>query len=187
MNRAGFVLAGGRSSRMGRDKALLPFKGHSLLQHVAAEVLSVTGHATLVGDPARYINLGYPVIQDILPGCGPLSGIHASLAVSEADWNLIVACDMPGITAEFLSLIMDRAESGSADAVVPAGPSGLLEPLCAAYHRRSLNAIAHALSSGIRKVIDGLDGLEIDIWRVTDPRYFQNLNTPQEWNCYSNG
>jgi molybdopterin-guanine dinucleotide biosynthesis protein A len=187
MKLAGFVLAGGQSSRMGQDKALLLFKGRTLLEHVAGEVGGAAGNVTLVGKPSRYTNLGYPVIEDIFPACGPLSGIHAALTHSTAEWNLVVACDMPEVTAAFLGMIIERAAAGTADAVLPAGPSELPEPLCAAYHRRSLEAIAGALTSGVRKVTDGLRGLDIDIWRVADSRYFHNLNTPQEWTCYSNG
>lgn len=187
MERAGFVLAGGRSSRMGHDKALLPFKGRTLVEYIAAEVCAAAGNVTLVADPSRYANFGYPVIQDVIPGCGPLSGIHTALNASHAEWNLIVACDMPEVKAEFLCLIMERAEAGNADAVLPASPTGLPEPLCAAYRRRAAGAIAAALKRGVRKVTGGLEGLAIDIWRVDESRYFHNLNTPQEWTCYSNG
>jgi molybdopterin-guanine dinucleotide biosynthesis protein A len=187
MIRAGFVLAGGRSSRMGRDKALLPFKGRTLLECVALEVHAVTGDVTLVGDINRHSYLSYPVIEDIFPGRGPLAGIHAALTVSRAEWNLIVACDMPDLTSDFLRKVMERAESGSADAVLPAGPSGLPEPLCAAYRRRSLTSIADALERGIRKVTDGLAGLEVDIWRVPEARYFHNFNTPDDLSSYANG
>src|SRR2546429_7170548 len=147
MKCAGFVLAGGRSSRMGQDKALLPFKGRTLLEHVAGEVHGAAGNVTLVGDASRYTYLGYPVIEDIVPACGPLSGIHAALTHSTAEWNLVVACDMPEVTAAFLGMMVERAAAGSADAVLPAGPSGLPEPLCAAYHRPSLKAVACALAS----------------------------------------
>src|SRR6058998_1400393 len=97
-SRAGFVLVGGRSSRMGRDKACLPLQGRTLLEHVAAAVAAAAGSVTLVGSPERYQNLGFRVIADSLPGCGPLGGIHTALGASPADWNLIVACDMPGIS-----------------------------------------------------------------------------------------
>ena len=187
MKCAGFVLAGGRSSRMGQDKALLLFKGRPLIEHVAGEVRGAAGNVTLVGSPSRYIYLGYPVIDDALDQCGPLAGIHAALNHSIDEWNLIVACDMPEITVEFLLTLMERAAAGKADAVLPAGPSGLPEPLCAAYHRRSVDAVGKALASGVRKVTDGLHGLNVDIWRVAEARYFHNLNTPQEWSCYSNG
>jgi molybdopterin-guanine dinucleotide biosynthesis protein A len=187
MKCAGFVLAGGKSSRMGSDKAVLPFKGITLVEHVAAQVHEAAGNVTLVGDPARYSNFSYPVIRDIFPARGPLSGIHAALAASQSDWNLIVACDMPEVTAAFLTRLIHRAERGNAHAVIPAGPSGRPEPLCAAYSHRALDEIARALDRGIRKVTDALTGLDIDLWRVPDSRQFHNLNTPAEWAGYCHG
>jgi molybdopterin-guanine dinucleotide biosynthesis protein A len=75
---------------MGRDKALLPFKGRTLVECVALEVHAVTGGVILVGNINRHSYLSYPVI--VFPGRGPLSGIHAALTVSRSEWNLIVAC-----------------------------------------------------------------------------------------------
>jgi molybdopterin-guanine dinucleotide biosynthesis protein A len=93
---------------------------------------------------------------------------------------------MPDVTSDFLRKVLNRAESGGADAVLPAGPSGLPEPLCAAYRRRSLDAIEDALERGIRKVTDGLAGLSVDIWHVPDARYFHNLNSPEDLSFYAN-
>ena len=184
---AGFVLAGGRSSRMGSDKALLPFQGRTLVEHVAAQVHQAFGNVTLVGDPAKYSYFSYPVIRDIYPACGPLSGIHAALATSRAEWNVIVACDMPELTAGLLARMLERAQNGNAYAVIPVGPSGLPEPLCAAYNHRALEGIKQAIERGVRKVMDALDGLEIDLWRVPDCRPFHNLNTPADWTSYRHG
>jgi molybdopterin-guanine dinucleotide biosynthesis protein A len=185
MQRAVFVLAGGRSSRMGSDKALLPFNGRTLVEHVMAQAHSVTGNIILVGDKSRYNNFGYPVIEDFFVGYGPLAGIHAALDRTICEWNLILACDMPEVTTEFLSQLTERAESGSADAVIPVPPEGVPQPLCAAYRRRCAAAIAHALRRGVRKVTDGLAGLEIDYWPVPHSHFFRNLNTPQDWALYS--
>jgi len=185
MDRAGFVLAGGKSSRMGCNKALLPFRGRTLVEHIINEISAVTHNVSLIGDPGLYINLGYPVIADVFPGCGPLSGIHAALRASGAEWNLVVACDMPAITACFLGELMERAERTGADAVLPAGPSGMPEPLCAAYRRRALAVIERALERDVRKVTEGLEGLQIDLWRLPDSHHFHNLNTPEEWDSYS--
>ncbi len=186
MQCAAFVLAGGRSSRMGRDKALLTFQGRSLAEHVATQARAVTDDITLVGDIGRYANVGYPVIEDIFPGCGPLSGLHAALTCTDSDWNLILACDMPQVPAEFLVRLMARAESGQASAVIPVGPDAVPQPLCAAYHRRCVSAITCALENRIHKVTDGLAMLDIDFWSVPHPEYFRNLNTPEDWAAYSN-
>src|SRR5205807_1875209 len=116
--RAGFVLVGGNSSRMGQDKACLPFQGKTLLEHVAAAVAEAAGSVTLVGAPERYQSLGFPIIADSRPGAGPLAGIHTALSISHADWNMIVACDMPGISAPFLKSLLAAAAASGADCLI---------------------------------------------------------------------
>jgi molybdopterin-guanine dinucleotide biosynthesis protein A len=185
--RAGFVLVGGKSSRMGQDKASLPFQGKTLVEHVAAAVAEAAGSVTLVGPPDRYQNLGFPILPDRRPGAGPLGGIYTALYAARADWNLIVACDMPGISAEFLKSVLAAAESSGADCLIPSGPSGQPEPLCAVYHSRCLAAICAALDRNVRKVTDGLAGLRIASWPVADSRVFRNVNTPEERAQYLHG
>src|SRR5712691_8368629 len=102
--RAGFVLVGGKSSRMGRDKANLPFEGRTLVERVAAAVADAAGSVTLVGPPGRYESLGLPVIADLEPDLGPLGGIHAALSATSAAWNLIAACDLPAVSGPFLKI-----------------------------------------------------------------------------------
>ena len=79
----------------------------------------------LIGDPRKYGHLGYPVLPDRRPGAGPLGGIESALSYTTADWNLVLACDMPAISAEFLRGLLEAAERVNADALVPEGPSGL--------------------------------------------------------------
>lgn len=186
MEQAGFVLVGGRSSRMGRDKALLPFRGRTLAGHVAEAVARAAGTVTLVGDAERYAFLGYPVLPDRMQGAGPLAGIQAALEASEAAWNLVVACDLPGVDAGFLSGLLEAARSAGADCLLAAGRTGLPEPLCAVYHRRCLPAVAAALERGAFKVTDALAGLDMRIWRVQDDGRLANMNTPQEWDRFVN-
>lgn len=184
---AGFVLAGGSSSRMGRDKAGLPFRGRKLIEHIAAAVAEAAGSVTLIGPPERYRELGFPVVPDRRPGLGPLGGIHTALSVSTAAWNLIAACDLPAISVDFLRDLKIAAEASEGDCLIPAGPSGRLEPLCAAYHSRCREAIGAALERGVRKVTDGLAGLRISTWNVRESSWFQNVNTPEEWAFFQNG
>jgi molybdopterin-guanine dinucleotide biosynthesis protein A len=176
----GFVLAGGRSSRMGRDKALLPYQGTTLLRHIARAVEEAAGNVALIGDPALYSDSGYPVYPDELPGCGPLGGIHTALSLSKTDWSLVVACDMPGISAGPLRALLDQAAKSHRDCVLAAGPTGAPEPLCAVYHRRCLPAVLRAIRDKRLKMRDFVAEVDAEIMAL-DPAVLANVNTPKEW------
>jgi molybdopterin-guanine dinucleotide biosynthesis protein A len=133
---AGFILAGGASSRMGREKALLEFGGVPLIVCTARLVASVAGSATVIGDSAVFRSLGMRTIADDWPGAGPLGGIATALRASRALWSLVVACDLPYLTRPWLEYAVARALASQADAVIPMNVSGT-EPLCALYHRRA--------------------------------------------------
>ncbi len=187
ITRAGFVLVGGNSSRMGRDKASMPYRGRTLVEHVASAVAEAAGSVTLVGAPERYPGLDLPRIADTRTGLGPLAGIHSALSASRAAWNLIVACDMPAVSAPFLRTLLDAAERSGCDCLIPSGPSGLPEPLCAVYHLRCLRPIGEALDCNVRKIVDGLAGVRSASWIVPESEWFRNANTPEEWTQYANG
>ena len=184
MSHAGFVLVGGASTRMGRDKALLPFRNTVLADHVASQVEAAADSATLVGDPEQYAHLGRPVIPDLRAGRGPLGGIEAALAASAADWNLIVACDMPGISVPVLIALLEEAIHSESDCVLPQSGSRLPEPLCAVYHRRCLPAIVCALDKNLNKVTDSLSELRVKHWKAPETGWDNNLNTPEDWQTY---
>src|SRR5262249_23737102 len=152
-----------------------------LVCRVAQAVAAAAGSVMLIGDPAKYSALGYAICGDVFPGLGPLAGVHAALTVSGAEWNLVVACDMPDLEPPFLTELLKKAEESSADCVLCAGKSGRPEPLCAVYHRRALSAIEQALQSGVRKMMDGLAGLRVEVVTVSGPGPFRNINTPQDW------
>jgi molybdopterin-guanine dinucleotide biosynthesis protein A len=178
---AGFVLAGGKSTRMGEDKALLPYHGQPLAVRVATEMMAAAGSVVLIGDPDRYRALGLPVEPDSRPDAGPLAGIESALALARADWNLIAACDMPNLSRHWLSQLAAMAlASENADCVVGRSPSGL-EPLCAAYHVRALPAISAALDRGVRKVTDALAGLQVAHFDIDNQSVTANVNTPEDW------
>src|SRR5207253_5906553 len=124
MQASGFVLAGGASTRMGQDKALLPYRGTCLLAHVAAVVHEAVGNVAVLGDRDRYGSLGFLVHADLVSGAGPLGGLYTALTVTETDWNVVVGCDMPGLSASILDLLVERAGETAADAVVAVGPDG---------------------------------------------------------------
>jgi molybdopterin-guanine dinucleotide biosynthesis protein A len=171
---------------MGRDKALLPYRGTTLVDHLARAVQAAAGTVALIAEPARYLSLGYPVYPDKFPGCGPLGGIYTALSVSSTDWNLIVACDMPGISADVLrALLRSAGESGKTgelgkSCVIATGPTGEPEPLCAVYHRSCLPVLARAIQEKRFKMRDLVKELDSKA-RLVDASALANVNTPAEW------
>lgn len=181
MGRAGYVLTGGASVRMGRDKALLGYRGGTLVEWVAARVLEAAGSVTLVGGAERYRGLGFRAIDDPLPGLGPLAGLAAALRDTGAEWNLVAACDMPLLDAARLAGLLERGESSAAQAVVPRGRNGLAQPLCAAYHRSALPAVEEALAARRLRLRDVLAALRVEYCDACGEEWLANANTPGEW------
>ena len=185
---AGYILVGGKSSRFGRDKALVDIGRRPLVLRVADALAHLTGTVTLVGSPEKYRHLGLRVIPDALADFGPLAGILAALEDSNSAWNLLVACDMPGISSEFLSFLLATARESQADVILPLDTEGRAEPLCAAYSLGSQEAIRQAVERGTHKVTAAFDGLRVRRlmpaeYAGFDPegRLFANLNSPGDW------
>jgi molybdopterin-guanine dinucleotide biosynthesis protein A len=169
---------------MGRDKALLPYRDATLGRTVAEAVQAAAGNVCMVGNPRRHGVLGCPIVPDVYAGEGPLGGILTALQNSSADWNLIVACDMPELRTDFLRQLLDAADRCEGDALVPIGPSGRLEPLCAAYHRNSRQGLDQAFARGVRKIAVALEEVRTVTWPIPEVSCFQNVNTPEEWAPY---
>jgi molybdopterin-guanine dinucleotide biosynthesis protein A len=182
---AGFVLVGGQSRRMGRDKALLPWKKGVLVQEIAAKAAAAAGPVTLVGHPPGYAHLNLPCIPDLRPGLGPLSGIEAALASSHAELNLILACDMPLMNDAHLARLMETARNSSADCVVTADASGRLHPLLAVYRRACLPRIQSALDEGRLQLTALARDLRPEL--VPAAEDIVNVNSPAEWEALQRG
>lgn len=181
-----FVLAGGKSARMGADKALLEFSGRSLLQHSLSLAQRVASEVRIVGDPAKFSAFG-TVLQDVYPDRGPLGGIHAALAVSDTDVNLIFGVDLPFLEARFLHYLISAAEKSNAVVTVP-HVCGYYEPLCAVY-RKEFGALADAALAASRNKVDALFS-NVSLCVVNDEALaqngfsaamFRNVNTPEDW------
>jgi molybdenum cofactor guanylyltransferase len=181
---AAFILAGGKSSRMGEDKAFLRVGGKTLLE-IARELASkVCGHVSVVGDRARF---GPEAIEDIFPDSGPLGGIHAALTATRSDLNLVIAVDTPFLEPKFLKWMLHRAATNHSIVTVPRLVSGF-QPLCAVY-RRSFKAFAEqALKAGKFKIdllyekVRTQPITEAELNHLAfDLRMFDNLNTRAEF------
>lgn len=179
----GYVLAGGQSARMGRDKALLEIGGRPLIQSAVSLLKELTDRVVILGPAEKYKFLDVPVIPDMVPSRGPLSAIHTGLERSETAVNLFLACDMPLMQGAFLKLLVERAPL--ADAVLMRLGDGKLEPLCAVYNRSCLPAVRANYQSQRFKLSDLFPELrthyvtEADLQNLgLDRRIFTNLNTP---------
>jgi len=183
---AAFVLSGGKSSRMGSDKALLEVGGKPLIARAIELASKLSADVAIVGDPRKLAGFGR-VITDVFPDRGPLGGIHAALLHSNADLNLIMAVDLPFLTVKFLEFLLQEARSSAATVTV-ASVGGYFHPLCAIYRKSFAGAAERALLEARNKI----DALFQDVpMRVIGDAelnangfasaLLRNVNTPEEW------
>jgi len=185
--RASFLLAGGMSTRMGTDKAFLNFDGQTLLDRALIVMQTVCDRVTIVGDPPKFAKYeAGSVIADIFPGCGPLAGIHSALVHSVAELNLMLAVDIPFVTAELLLFLFAVAEKNAAVVTVPRVNDGL-QPLCAVYRRDFAAAAERALRAGNYKIDALFSSVSTHVIEAAElvaagfsARNFFNVNTPED-------
>lgn len=183
-----FVQAGGKSQRMGFNKALAPFLGEPLIRRVIRRVEGLAGEVVIVAnDPQPYLEWGYLVIPDRLPGMGALGGLYTALSHARYPYVSVVACDMPFVNAVVLKKAQERLMREELDAVIPQSAKGL-EPFHAVYRRETcLPAVERVLLRGERRMIAWLPEvqwrpLQWEEIRRLDPQglAFLNVNTPDE-------
>jgi len=192
---AAFILAGGQSSRMGRDKAWLELAGVPLVVRIAHAVEPLVSTVTVVGPPERFKSAGLTAIPDRISKSdtsaelrlGPLGAIVTALNASECRWNLMLACDLPYLSTQWLDWLLQQATASPAQVVMPERIGGV-EPLAAVYRKECAAVLSAALAREVRKVSDALSGLRVTViaeteWRPLDPdgRVLANMNTPEEY------
>ena len=187
----GVILAGGGATRYGGlPKGLERVGGERIIDRAATALRGATDELLLIAnaDGAAAWLPGVRVAADVRPGEGALGGLHAALTHARGD-IVLVAWDMPFVSAALLMALRARGAQEAADAVLPEsdGSRRGVEPLCAWYSSRCLSAVAAALDAGDRRVIAFHDAVrtvrfEIDeVRRFGDPaRLFANVNTPAE-------
>ena len=182
MSVVGFVVAGGRSSRMGRDKALLPWEGTDLLGHALARLAAVTVDVRILcGPEPRYLDRGVPAIIDVVPDAGPLGGVLTGLEAAAPRGGLFLAVDLPLVPVPLVRRLVE--ESTGWDAVVPHSPRGR-EPLCAFYGPACLEPIRRCVALADFRMTAFWPGLRVreitprEILPFGDPgTLFFNLNS----------
>lgn len=190
----GFVLAGGQSRRMGRDKTQIPWSSGTLLTRAVGALKEIASEVLIVGT-VKSASAAVVAIADLFPERGPMAGIHAALKHTNTDWNLILAVDLPLVSPELLGFIAGRCPNASGLAVVPK-VSGRLQPLCAAYHRDLVAEIERAIATDdlsihrlLERLSTGIMGTSGDIRIIEDEELVAqgfntevliNVNTPED-------
>ncbi len=180
-----FILAGGKSTRMGRDKAFVPWEGQTLLERALEVVGQVTPNVRIVGARAKFEKYG-TVVEDMYPERGPLGGIQAALCATATELNLVMAVDLPYVTHELLKYLVEGAQNSSAMVAVPRFAEGW-QPLCAVYRKNFAEIAEHALREGRNAVHllleDGEPRVfdEVELKKAGFSRQlFRNINTKSE-------
>jgi len=186
----GVILVGGKSSRMGRDKALLPVDGEPLVDKVLATLMSTLRTVLLVGDrPGRFEGRGVPVLPDIFPGSS-LGGLYTGLFRAKTPYVFVSACDLPFASPRILRHLISVGEGF--DAVVPLGGERP-EPLFALYHKNCLVPMERLLKNRNYRIRDLFPQVRVrfvppeEFPETDDARAFLNVNTIEEYEAIVNG
>lgn len=185
----GFILAGGQSRRMGRDKSQLTLENQTFTDRIAARLLEVTDLVTLVG--SHQPRSRYASTPDVYPGWGALGGLHAALNACRTEWAIVVACDLPFVTAELFYYLASLRQDH--DAVVPLQPDGRPQPLSSLYRiEPCLQRATELIEAGQRRPLDLLKLVNtrwVPFSELTNldqaERFFVNINTPDDYDAVS--
>jgi molybdenum cofactor guanylyltransferase len=169
------ILAGGKSSRMGTDKSMLPVNGRPLITHIADQLRGNFDEVIIgANDPEKYAFTGLPVIPDIEKDKGPLMGIYSCLKASKNDVNFITACDIPVINTQLINKMMLMASD--ADVVMPVTAEKHFEPLFAIYRKSVVPHAEALLRSNIRKVKALLNVVKVHFVEFDESSWYKNIN-----------
>lgn len=183
---AAFVLAGGKSTRMGRDKAFVDYDGRTLLARMLDLARSVTADVRIVGSREKFRSYA-AVVEDAFRDCGPLGGIEVALRASSSELNLILASDMPFVSREFLQYLIDQARMAPEAGVVVPLADGRRQPLCAVYRVEFAAVAENSLRVGQYRIDRLFERVRTRVIEPEElaaagfsPAIFRNLNTPEE-------
>lgn len=179
------VLAGGKSSRMGTDKAFVELEGQTLLARALDLARSVSAEVRIIGSAQKFAAFG-AVVEDTFLERGPLAGIHAALRASPTELNLILAVDTPFVSRAFLEYLFQQSRRAAEWVIVPQ-TEGQRQPLCAVYRKEFAEVAENALQAGRNKIdplFDQVPTRVIDQVEMKTAGFglnlFRNLNTPEE-------
>ena len=178
----GYILAGGKSSRMGTDKGLMLFRGKEIIKYSMEQLQPMVNKVVIVSNNMEYGKFGVEVIPDLIKDIGPAGGIYSALDHSDVNLNFIVSCDMPFITKDAINFLIQN--SGTSQITVPFY-QGHLEPLFGVYAKTCLVQWLTLINQGCIKIKDlasnfDLRTINIDDNELFHPSFFTNMNTKDD-------
>jgi molybdopterin-guanine dinucleotide biosynthesis protein A len=179
------VLAGGQSTRMGRDKALLPVSGRPMIEHIVSQLRPHFSQILVSADDAsKFSFLGLEVVPDRRPKQGPMMAISSALERSRNDLCFVVSCDVPRLPVPLIMRLLREARSG-ADVVVPVTHDSLYEPLFALYRRRIQPLLDRALEQQVRRIVRIYEDCDVKTVQLAEGEGPLNVNTPADYERFA--
>ncbi len=173
----GIVIAGGKSSRMGQNKALIKYGSIRLIDN-AIEILQNFTQNILISSNVSIQNVSYPIISDEFKNIGPIGGLYSSLKESKSELNIIIPCDVPNVNIGLYNKMIELCVD--VDAVIPELPNGKLEPLIACYKKKILPIIDESICNNDYKLVNLLLKIKVRYIDVLDIEQFKNINSPED-------
>ncbi|WP_088032912.1 molybdenum cofactor guanylyltransferase [Evansella clarkii] len=188
----GIILAGGKSSRMGKNKAFLEINGRKNIERLTEKMSEITREVIIVTNaPELYEYLNTTLKEDAVKGKGPLAGIQAGITASSAEWNIVAACDLPFFNERAARYLAELTNNQKADAIVPL-IDGRQHPLFAAYRASVLPVVEECLSQDRLRIKDALE--QLIVCEVTEQEFYEagfsieeiadaffNMNRPEDY------
>jgi molybdopterin-guanine dinucleotide biosynthesis protein A len=178
-----YILAGGKSSRMGTDKGLLLIEGKEMIQYVIEQMQSIFENLVIVSNNPEYEKFGLEVIPDLIKNIGPAGGIYTALKHSDSQLNFVVSCDMPFVTKEAIEFIVTNSNESQ---IVLLENQGRLEPLFGIYSKDCEPIWLQNIEEGKVKLQDMVKNFKLKTIPVENNEifaasFFKNINTKADF------
>ncbi|GAB5417698.1 MAG: molybdenum cofactor guanylyltransferase [Crocinitomicaceae bacterium] len=180
MSFSGIILAGGRSSRMGEDKALLQIDGKPMIQHVSDVLRELCDEVIIASSNEKHAQYGDLMVKDSAKDIGPLAGIQAGLLAAKNERSFVLSCDTPFVTKEILEALAEHFEG---EQITLPSSQGRLQPLIAIYGKEVLTTIASNLERNEHSLmqLQKICSAKVIHFDESESKAFENINTPSEW------
>lgn len=180
VNITGVVLAGGESRRMGEDKSVMLFQQQKLIEYSLNALVPFCETIFISSNKLIHKEFPYPQIKDEFQKIGPIGGIHSALKVSKTDYILILPCDSPMVSQDFLRFLISNIEENKQCSIIPKN-NHHLEPLFAIYHKSILPIVEQQIENGDYKLNHLIGKIEVKNITIKEVNTFININTPEDF------